>query len=97
MMAPMSALSERLEMLLVLRWLDEGAPEEGSVLLSVVETADEIGLGAERTDLLRVMAALGELEERRLVRVSWPGGSNPEMRVELGDELRQDAKQLFRR
>lgn len=93
----MSALSERLEMLLVLRWLDEGAPDDGSVLLSVAETADEIGLGRERTDLLRVMAALGELEERLLIRVSWPGGASPEMRVELGDDLRRDAQQLFRR
>ncbi|MGI9539415.1 MAG: hypothetical protein ACR2N6_04625 [Miltoncostaeaceae bacterium] len=92
----MSALSERLEMLLVLRWLDAGAPEDGAVVVSLSETAKEVGLGGGRPELLRAMEALGELEGRGLVRVSWPAAAASEARVELGDDLRRDAQRLFR-
>jgi hypothetical protein len=89
-------LGERLEMLLVMQWLDEGAPEDGLVALSVATAAAELGLEGGRDGLLAVMAALGELEERGLVDVAWPGGAGPtEARVTLRPALRTDAAALF--
>lgn len=91
-------VGERLEMLLVMRWLDEGADEEGEIALSVASAADELGLEPDRSGLLAVMAALGELEDRRLVRVSWPAGTGgSEAHVTLAGELRRDARRLFGR
>ena len=72
--------AQRLEMLLVMQWLDEGAGEEGDVALSVSTAAAELGLNKGRGGLLEVMAALGELEGRRVVEVAWPmgpGGGRP--------------------
>jgi len=80
-------LAKRLEMLLVLQWLDEGRPEDGTVALSVSTAAVELGLESERSGILTIMAALGDLEERKLVT------RNP--RVTLAPELRQDAARLF--
>jgi hypothetical protein len=89
---------QRLEMLLVMQWLDEGADEEGAVALSVSTATLELGLEEGRAGLLAVMAALGELEERRLVEVAWPGGpGGREALVTLSPELRRDARRLFGR
>ena len=88
---------QRLEMLLVMQWLDEGAVDEGEVALSVPTAASELGLEG-RSGLLAVMAALGELEDRRQVSVAWPGGAGSrEAVVTLSPELRQDARRLFGR
>ncbi|MGE3235796.1 MAG: hypothetical protein AB7O78_18985 [Thermoleophilia bacterium] len=88
----------RLEMLLVMQWLDEGADEEGAIALSVPTAANELGLEPDRAGLLAVMAALGELEDRRLVRVAWPAGTGgSEAHVTLSGELRKDARRLFGR
>ena len=88
----------RLEMLLVMQWLDEGADDEGAVALSIPTAANELGLEPDRTGLLTVMAALGELEDRRLVRVAWPAGTGgSEAHVTLSRELRKDARRLFGR
>ena len=59
-------LAKRLEMLLVLQWLDEGRPEDGTVVLSVSTAASELGLEMGRAGVLAVMGALGELEEEGL-------------------------------
>jgi hypothetical protein len=89
---------ERLEMLLVMRWLDAGADEDGELPLSVASAADELGLEDGRSGMLAVMAALGELEDRRVVSVAWPtGGGGREARVTLAPELRRDAQRLFGR
>jgi len=89
---------ERLEMLLVMQWLDEGAGDEGEVALSVTTAAAELGLEEGRAGLLAVMAALGELEERRLIRVAWPaGGGGRDGVVTLSADLRGDARRLFGR
>jgi hypothetical protein len=91
-------VGDRLEMLLVARWLEDGAAETGEVSVSVAELADELGLSPDRSGMLGVMAALGELEERRLVSVSWPlGTGGSEARVALADALRSDARRLFGR
>lgn len=91
-------LDERLEMLVVARWLDEGAPASGALTLPVAEAASELGLEPNREGLLAVMGALGSLEERGLVRVAWPGGAaEAEARIELDPELRADAERLFGR
>ena len=88
----------RLEMLLVMQWLDEGADDEGAVALSVPTAANELGLEPDRAGLLAVMAALGDLEDRRLVRVAWPAGTGgSEARVTLSGDLRKDARRLFGR
>jgi hypothetical protein len=88
---------QRLEMLLVMQWLDEGAPEDGAVALSVPTAAAELGLDEGRAGMLAVMAALGDLEDRRLVSVAWPGGGRSEPIVTLASELRRDARRLFGR
>jgi hypothetical protein len=88
----------RLEMLLVMQWLDEGADDEGAVALSVPTAAAELGLEPGRAGLLTVMAALGDLEERRLVRVAWPSGTGgSDAHVTLAGELRRDARRIFGR
>jgi hypothetical protein len=88
-------LHERLEMLLVLQWLDEDRPSDGAVALSVTTAAAELALPAGREGLLAVMGALGELEERGVVAVTWPGGPGRDAHVRLGDALRADADRLF--
>jgi hypothetical protein len=88
-------LARRLEMLLVLQWLDEGRPEDGVVALSVATAAAELGVGSERTGILAVMGALGALEERRLVRVALEGPVTRNPRVTLSPDLRGDADRLF--
>lgn len=89
------ASHERLEMLLVARWLDAGAPGDGAVALSVPEVASELGLPEERSSVLVVMAALGELEARQTIGVEWPGGPGGEARVTLASDVRRDARRLF--
>jgi len=92
------AIGGRLEMLLVARWLEEGADASGELSLSVAAAASELGLAPDRSGLLGVMAALGELEGRRLVAVSWPQGTGGSVaRVVLAEELRRDAGRLFGR
>lgn len=92
------AIDERLEMLLVARWLEEGADPAGELSLSVRAAAQELGLDDDREGLLAVMGALGALEERGLVGVSWPQGpGGSEALLVLADALRQDAGRLFGR
>jgi len=88
-------LAKRLEMLLVLQWLDEGRPEDGTVALSISTAASELGVGTERRGVLAVMAALGMLEERKLVRVALEGPVERNPRVTLSADLRGDARRLF--
>lgn len=88
-------LAKRLEMLLVLQWLDEGRPEDGTVALSVSTAAAELGLATERSGALAIMAALGDLEERKLVRVALEGPVTRNPRVTLAPDLRIDADRLF--
>lgn len=81
-----------------MQWLDEGAGEEGEVALSVATAAFELDQEEGRAGLLAVLAALGELEDRRLVSVGWPGGAGRhEAIVTLSDDLRRDARRLFGR
>jgi hypothetical protein len=90
--------AQRLEMLLVMQWLDEGAVDEGEVALSVPTAAAELGLEEGRAGLLAVMAALGELEGRQVLEVAWPTGpGGREARVTLSADLRRDARRLFGR
>lgn len=88
-------MGERLEMLLVMQWLDEGAGDDGEVALSVPTAAAELGLEGGREGLLAVMAALGRLEERRVVSVAWPGAAGREPVVTLSAAVRRDARGLF--
>ena len=88
-------LAKRLEMLLVLQWLDEGRPEDGTVALSIATAAAELGLQSERSGILAIMGALGDLEERKLVCVALEGPVTRNPRVTLALELRQDAARLF--
>ncbi len=90
--------AQRLEMLLVMQWLDEGASDDGRVALSVATAASELGLEEGRPGLLTLMQALGELEAARLAQVSWPAGApGREALVTLSAELRHDARRLFGR
>lgn len=88
-------LAKRLEMLLVLQWLDEGRPEDGTVALSISTAATELGLESERSGILAIMAALGDLEERKLIRVALEGPVTRNPRVTLAPDLRIDADRLF--
>ena len=88
-------LAKRLEMLLVLQWLDEGRPEDGTVAVSISTAAAELGLEGERSGILAIMAALGDLEERKLIRVALEGPVTRNPRVTLAPDLRIDADRLF--
>jgi hypothetical protein len=88
-------LAKRLEMLLVLQWLDEGRPEDGTVALSISTAAAELGLESERAGVLAIMAALGDLEDHKLVRVALEGPVTRNPRVTLAPDLRIDADRLF--
>jgi hypothetical protein len=89
-------LAARLEMLLVLQWLDDGRPPEGDVMVSVSTAAAEMGREGP-SGLLAVMGALGALEEAGRVRVEWPGrpGDAGEARVLLSRDITRDADRLF--
>ena len=85
-------------MLLVARWLEEGAGDDGEVSVSVGAVAQELGLGAGHAGMLAVMAGLGELEDRRQVQVSWPlGTGGSQALISLSSDLRSDARRLFGR
>ena len=86
-------LSARLQMLLVVRWLDLGSPETGEVALPLQEVAQELGLGDERRVLLDLMAALGELEESGDLSVEWSHG-RAVAAVTLSERLRRDVRLL---
>jgi hypothetical protein len=91
-------LAQRLEMLLVLQWLDEGAVADGTIGFSPATAASELDLEPGRTGLLALMRALSDLEERGLVEVRWPpGGWGRAARVTLGQGLRDDARRQFGR
>ncbi|WP_217912792.1 hypothetical protein [Miltoncostaea marina] len=89
------ALGERLEMLLVMRWLEEGADERGEVGVPVLDAARELGLDDDRAGVLAVMGALGSLEDRGAVRVTWPASPSGHALVVLTEDLRGDARRLF--
>jgi hypothetical protein len=92
-------LASRLEMLLVLRWLDQGANAHDPVRLALDEVATELSLGEEREVLLELMRALGTLEGRAAISVSWvaePSAART-AEVHLSQELRTDARRLFGR
>ncbi len=88
--------AQRLEMLLVLQWLDEGRPPEGDVMLSIPTAAAELGLDGDQ-GLLALMRALGLLEDQGRVGVQWPGRpfDSGEARVLLSTGITRDADGLF--
>jgi hypothetical protein len=94
---PEDPTPERLEMLLVVRWLDQGAPEDGEVALDVADAAEELALAEGRRGMLALMAALGALEERGTVRVEWPGAAGGIAHVTVAEHVRRDAAGLFGR
>ncbi len=83
----------------MLRWLDQGADAEDPVRLALDEVAAELDLGAEREVLLEVMRALGELETKKVIAVTWVAepSAGRTAEVHLSRELRADARQLFGR
>jgi hypothetical protein len=90
-------LPSRLEMLLVLRWLQrEGAPDD-PITISVSEVAGELDLPDDRDGLMRVMRAMGRLEERGAISVAWPRGGRGDVQITLAPEVRADARRLFGR
>lgn len=88
-------LSKKLEMLLVLQWLDEGRPEDGCVALSIRTAATELGLDPGRSGSLAIMSALATLEDRRLVQVALSPQVHRDPRVTLAPDLRIDAARMF--
>ena len=96
-MSDAEELSQRLEMLIVLQWLDEGAPADGAIAFSATTAAAELDLEEGREGLLALLTALSVLEERAAVSVSWPGGRGQDARVTLAEELRRDAARQFGR
>ncbi len=86
---------ERLEMLLVLQWLDEGRDSEGAVSLSIATAALDLDLADGRDGMLEVMAALTSLEEARRAEVTWPRGPGAEAHVRLAEGIRTDAARIF--
>lgn len=93
---PRDITRDRLEMLLVARWLDLGRPADGVLRLPVNELTADLGLDDGREGLLSTMAALGDLEEAGAIRVSWaPVAGVAEVEVVLADHLHRDASALF--
>jgi hypothetical protein len=90
-----SLLADRLEMLLVAQWLDEGSPGDGMLGFAVADAAAELGCADGRAGILEIMGALGILEEVRRVRVEWSGIPGAHARVQLSDELCRDAQRVF--
>ncbi len=88
--------AQRLEMLLVLQWLDEGRSPEGDGRLSISTAAAELGLEGP-AGLLALMRALGVLEDQGRVGVQWPGRpfDSGEARVLLCTDITRDADRLF--
>lgn len=82
-------------MLVVLQWLDEQRPADGTIALSVTTAAAELGLEPDRSGVLAVLAALGDLEEQGLVRVALEGPVRRDPRVTLSEGLRRDAGAVF--
>jgi hypothetical protein len=88
--------AERLEMVLVARWLDAGQPDDGRLSLRLDEALDGLDLAAGREGLMTLMAALGALESRGALAVAWPKGITAgEAEVTLSADLRRDAARLF--
>ncbi len=87
-------IASRVEMLLVLQWLDEGRPHDGAVLFSIATAAAELDLSRDE-GLLEVMGALSLLQETGRVDVTWPRGPGAEGRVCLAEGIRRDAHHLF--
>lgn len=83
----------RLEMLLLVRWIDQGRDAGGEVTLKVTEAADELGLD-DRRGLIEVMGALGTLEDAERIRVEWPGGTGMPATITLAGDLRREAADL---
>ncbi|MEZ5080096.1 MAG: hypothetical protein R2878_05430 [Thermoleophilia bacterium] len=83
-----TSAAHRLQMLLVVQWLDAGAPADGVVEVEVEALTDGLGVGDDRRGVLTVMSALGELEEAGDVAVTWlPGRAR--VTCTLGDSLRR--------
>lgn len=80
-------------MLLAVRWLDLGSPDDGRVTLPLRDAADELGLADERQVLLGLMSALSELEEAGDVSVEWTHGRGVAA-VTLSERLRRDVRML---
>lgn len=91
------SIADRLEMLIVLAWLDDGSPPDGRIALSARTAASDLDLGSGRTALLALMRALGALEERGSITLSWPAGRGRDATVEIDARLREDARTLFGR
>ena len=91
-------LASRLEMFLVLSWLEAGADPEEPLRLTPHDFA--AGLNLEGDDLiLTILEGLGELEERGAVGVAWSvqPSAGRIAEVHLSPELRTDARRLFGR
>ena len=82
-----TSAAHRLQMLLVVQWLDAGAPADGVVDVEVEALTDALGLDRDRRGVLTVMSALGALEEAGDVAVTWlPGRARAT--CTLSDRLR---------
>lgn len=88
-------LADRLEMLLVVEWLEAGAPPDGGVGFRVAAAAAELGCADGRAGLLEIMGALGELEEAGRLRVEWPPHTGAPALVQIAEDLRRDAQRVF--
>jgi len=91
-------LSSRLEMFLVLQWLDAGAVAGEPLRLTVGEIVEGLTLEGDE-NVLPIMEGLGELEERGVVGVAWSvqPSAGRVAEVHLSPELRADARTLFGR
>ncbi len=91
----MTDLAERLEMLLVMQWLDEGRPDDGTVRLSVLTAASDLDAGDGRQGAMAVLAALSELEAAGAASVALTPAGPRDPVVTLSQAIRRDAARLF--
>ena len=85
----------RLEMLLVVLWIDAGRPEDGDVEFRIDDARERLGVGDDRAGSLEILGALGDLEEAGAVRVRWASNVGGPATVTLSRDITRDARALF--
>ncbi len=90
-------LAARVEMLLVLRWLDDGRPDDGAVALDLASDLDQLGLDDGRQGTMTLLAALGDLEDAGKLTVRWPAAVGQAATLTLSRDLQRESTRLFGR
>lgn len=89
------ARAARLEMLLVVAWIDAGRPDSGELVVELSRLQDEMDLPPDRRGALEVLTALGDLEDAGRATVSWEKGIAVPPTVTLSPQLLAESRRTF--